>query len=182
MNILIKITEQTVDQETVQTVNARELHAFLEIGKDFSTWIKDRIHQYKFEEGSDFIKTQDLRSPKLGTAKSRAVTAIDYHLTLDMAKELSMVERNEKGRQARRYFIECEKKLKSQSGDYDNDTRFNFPKDWDKMSPTKKAVYIYGPLHMHLVKAFTIAEESRHYKKLVEEAKQVLARSVTKAA
>ncbi len=73
MNILIKITEQTVDQETVQTVNARELHAFLEIGKDFSTWIKDRIHQYKFEEGSDFIKTQDLRSPKLGTAKSRAV-------------------------------------------------------------------------------------------------------------
>ncbi len=50
------------------------------------------------------------------------------------------------------------------------------------MSPTKKAVYIYGPLHMHLVKAFTIAEESRHYKKLVEEAKQVLVRSVTKAA
>lgn len=108
----ISIQQNTIKHETVQTVNARELHAFLEIGKDFSTWIKDRIHQYEFEEGNDFIKTQDLRSPKLGSAKSRAVTAIDYHLTLDMAKELSMVERNEKGKQARRYFIECERRAK----------------------------------------------------------------------
>ncbi|WP_375680514.1 MULTISPECIES: Rha family transcriptional regulator [unclassified Bartonella] len=65
---------------------------------------------------------------------------------------------------------------------YDNDTRFDFPKDWDKMSPTKKAVYIYGPLHMHLVKAFTQVEESKHYKALIKEAKQVLERSVVKAA
>ncbi len=108
----IAIQHNTIKHETVQTVNARELHAFLEIGKDFSTWIKDRIHQYEFEEGNDFIKTQDLRSPKLGSAKSRAVTAIDYHLTLDMAKELAMVERNEKGKQARQYFIECERRAK----------------------------------------------------------------------
>ncbi|PIT67999.1 antA/AntB antirepressor family protein [Bartonella tribocorum] len=182
MNTLIKITEQTIDQEAVQTVNARELHAFMEIGKRFATWITDRINQYTFEEGKDFIKTQDLRFPKLGSAKSRAVTVIEYYLTLDMAKELSMIERNEKGRQARRYFIECEKKLKSQSVDYDRDTRFDFPKDWDKMSPTKKAVYIYGPLHMHLVKAFTLIEESKQYKILIEEAKQVLEKSVIKAA
>ncbi|WP_039761947.1 antA/AntB antirepressor family protein, partial [Bartonella queenslandensis] len=56
MNTLIKITEQTIDQEAVQTVNARELHAFMEIGKRFATWIKDRINQYTFEEGKDFIK------------------------------------------------------------------------------------------------------------------------------
>ncbi|AGF76185.1 antA/AntB antirepressor family protein [Bartonella vinsonii] len=182
MNTLITISEQTIEQETVQTIDARELHIFLEIGKRFATWITDRIRQYKFEEGKDFIKTQDLRFPKLGSTKSRAVTAINYHITLDMAKELSMVERNEKGRQARRYFIECEKKLRSQSVDYDRDTRFDLPKDWDKMSPTKKAVYIYGPLHMHLVKAFTLVEESKRYKTLIEEAKQVLARSVVKAA
>ncbi|UTO29335.1 antA/AntB antirepressor family protein [Bartonella harrusi] len=182
MNTLIKITEQTIDQETVQTVNARELHIFLEIGKRFATWITDRIRQYEFEEGKDFIKTQDLRFPKLGSTKSRAVTAINYLITLDMAKELSMVERNEKGKQARRYFIECEKKLRNQAVDYDNDTRFSFPKDWEKMSPTKKAVYIYGPLHMHLVKAFTLAEESKHYKTLIEEAKRVLANPVAKGA
>ncbi|WP_208438231.1 antA/AntB antirepressor family protein [Bartonella taylorii] len=112
MEKLLAIQHNTIKQETVQTVNARELHAFLEIGKDFSTWIKDRINQYEFEEGNDFIKTQDLRSPKLGSTKSRAVTAIDYHLTLDMAKELSMVERNEKGKQAREYFIACERRAK----------------------------------------------------------------------
>ncbi len=50
------------------------------------------------------------------------------------------------------------------------------------MSPTKKAVYIYGPLHMHLVKAFRLVEESKHYKALIKEAKQVLERSVVKAA
>ncbi|PIT68765.1 antA/AntB antirepressor family protein [Bartonella tribocorum] len=182
MNTLIEIKEQIIDQETVQTVNACELHAFLEIGKDFSTWIKDRIHQYKFEEGSDFIKTQDLRSPKLGSAKSRAVTAIDYHLTLDMAKELSMVERNEKGRQARRYFIECEKKLKSQSIDYDNDTRFDLPSYWEGMSAGEKALYLLGPIHVRLIDAFRVDEENRKYKSLIKEAKRVLARSVTKAA
>lgn len=175
MNTLIKITEQTINQEIIQTVNARELHTFLAVGKRFATWITNRINQYAFEEGKDYILTL----PKIGKRKN--VISKEYHLTLDMAKELSMVERNEKGRQARRYFIECEKKLRSQSVDYE-DTRFAFPKDWDKMSPTKKAVYIYGPLHMHLVKAFTLVEESKHYKTLVKEAKQVLEKSVVKAA
>ncbi|WP_375676487.1 MULTISPECIES: antA/AntB antirepressor family protein, partial [unclassified Bartonella] len=80
MNTLIEIKEKTIDKETVQTVNARDLHAFLEAKRDFSNWIKDRITRYNFIEGQDFVKTQDLRSPKLGSAKSRAVTAIDYHL------------------------------------------------------------------------------------------------------
>ncbi|WP_375702195.1 antA/AntB antirepressor family protein [Bartonella sp. AA89HNZF] len=177
MNTLIKITEQTIDQETVQTVNARELYTFLEVNSNFRDWIKNRIKEYGFLENKDFISfAKNLAKPKGGRPST------EYHITLDMAKELSMVERNEKGRQARRYFIECEKKLKSQSVDYCDDIRFAFPKDWDKMSPTKKAVYIYGPLHMHLVKAFTLVEESKHYKALIKEAKQVLERSVVKAA
>lgn len=112
MNTLIEIKEQTIDQELVQTVNARDLHAFLEAKRDFSNWIKDRITKYNFIEGKDFVKTQDLRSPNLANAKSRAVIAINYYLTLDRAKELSMLENNQKGREARLYFIECERRLK----------------------------------------------------------------------
>ncbi|WP_192871159.1 antA/AntB antirepressor family protein [Bartonella bovis] len=107
MNNLITISEQTVGQETVQTVNACELHAFLEVGKDFSTWIKDRINQYEFVENQDFVC-----SPVLGSKGRGGHNRKEYHLTLDMAKELAMVERNEKGKQARQYFIECERKAK----------------------------------------------------------------------
>ncbi|WP_039760467.1 antA/AntB antirepressor family protein, partial [Bartonella queenslandensis] len=109
MNILIKISEQTIGQEAVQTVNARELHVFLEVKRDFSNWIKDRINKYSFLKNQDYIVLANFGENLQGGRPSK-----EYHLTLDMAKELSMVERNEKGRQARRYFIECEKKLKSQ--------------------------------------------------------------------
>lgn len=115
MQELITLHNVNFDGTEQQTVNARDLHGFLEVGKDFSTWIKDRITQYDFMEGVDFIKTQDLSSPKLGSAKSRVQTKIEYHLSLGMAKELCMVERNEKGKQARQYFIECEKIAKQKS-------------------------------------------------------------------
>lgn len=87
-------------------VDGRELHKFLNIGKDFTTWIKDRIEKYGFTEGEEFspvlVKTSDSGRPRT-----------EYILKLDTAKELAMVENNEQGRNARRYFIEVEKKLKS---------------------------------------------------------------------
>lgn len=84
-------------------VDARELHTRLQIGKDFSTWIKDRIANYGFQEDLDF-------SPILGKSKGLfGRPAIEYHITLDMAKELCMLERSELGQQARRYFIRMEK-------------------------------------------------------------------------
>ncbi len=145
MNILIKITEQTIDQEIVQTVNARELHTFLKVTSRFNDWIINRIKEYGFLENKDFVSfTKNLVKPNAHQENQGVMSfgknlpkpkggrpSIEYHLTLDMAKELSMVERNEKGRQARRYFIECEKKLKSQSVDYDNDTRFDLPSHWE---------------------------------------------------
>ena len=109
---LIPITAASIGGDQQQGVNARDLHEFLEVGKDFSTWIKDRISQFDFVEGADYVKIQDLSSPNLGNPKSRAQVRIEYILTLNMAKELSMVERNEKGKQARQYFIQCEKQLK----------------------------------------------------------------------
>ena len=111
-NEIFQLQTVEIDGTEQQTVNARELHTFLDVGKDFSTWIKDRISQFDFEENVDFVKTQDLSSPISGNAKSRAQVRIEYHITLNMAKELSMVERNAKGKQARQYFIDCERKLK----------------------------------------------------------------------
>ncbi|UNE53372.1 antA/AntB antirepressor family protein [Bartonella machadoae] len=175
MNTLIKISEKVIEQETVQTVDARDLHAFLESKQDFSTWIKKRIIAYSFLEKQDFI-----RFHKKMEANNAIV--IEYHLTLDMAKELSMVERNEKGRQARRYFIECEKKLRNQAVDYNNDTRFDLPSHWEGMNAGEKVLYFLGPIHMRLIDAFRVDEENRQYKALIKEAKQVLARSIVKAA
>lgn len=108
-NELIPITAATIGGENKQTVNAKELHQFLEVGKDFSTWIKDRIVQYQFAEDLDYVK---IDSPKSGNQRGGDRRSIDYYISLDMAKELSMVERNEKGKQARQYFIQCEKQLK----------------------------------------------------------------------
>ncbi|EPB6645301.1 antA/AntB antirepressor family protein [Escherichia coli] len=107
---LIPVFNGTIANETALLCNARDLHAFLEVGKDFSTWIRIRISEYEFTENQDFIllpKTGEQRKGRGGHNRK------DYHLTLDTAKELAMVEHNEKGRQIRRYFIECEKKLRS---------------------------------------------------------------------
>lgn len=111
MNELIKIDSATIGGEEQQTVNARELHAFLEVGKDFSNWIKDRIHKYGFVENVDFVEF----SPKLAKTSSGGRPTIEYYISLPMAKELSMVERNAKGKEARLYFIECERIAKAKT-------------------------------------------------------------------
>ena len=107
MNELISLTQSAINGELQQTVNARELHAFLESKQDFSTWIKNRVEQYDFVENQDFVRLH-----KKMEQVSGAKYLIEYQISLDMAKELAMVERNEKGKQARQYFIECEKKLR----------------------------------------------------------------------
>lgn len=104
---LIPVNQCRVGDDLVQTVNARELHEFLGVGKVFAAWIQDRIQQYEFVDGVDYVVTVS----KTGIRKN--VTQKDYFITLDMAKELSMVERNAKGKQARQYFIQCERVAKS---------------------------------------------------------------------
>lgn len=110
---LVPMYEQQIGGELVQTVNGRELHAFLSIGRDYSNWIKDRIAEYGFVEGLDYLRIKGFDSPNLANQKKRGGDrrSIESFLSLDMAKELSMVERNEQGRQARRYFIDCERRL-----------------------------------------------------------------------
>jgi len=91
-----------------RAVNARHLHAFLESKQDFSTWIKDRIKKYEFVENQDFITAPQI----YGTANGGHSTRTEYALTIGMAKELSMVENNKKGKMARQYFIRCEEVAK----------------------------------------------------------------------
>lgn len=97
---LIKVVE---NEDGRKLVSARELHEFLESKQDFTTWIKSRIEKYEFENGIDFTHHKFMEG---------RVWKHEYVLTVEMAKELSMLENNEKGRQARKYFIACEKKLK----------------------------------------------------------------------
>jgi len=104
------VTDQPIGNGTVPTVDARELHAFLDVKRDFSTWIKDRLQTYGFVQGVDFVSVQP--APQIGGVGSRGLR-LDYALTLDTAKELSMVERTDKGKAARRYFIECERRAKA---------------------------------------------------------------------
>lgn len=88
-----------------QVISARDLHEFLEVKSRFNDWFKNRINKYSFEVNQDFIAI----TKNLVTAQGNHFEEKDYHLSLDMAKELSMIENNEKGRLARKYFIACEK-------------------------------------------------------------------------
>ena len=106
---LIKIAQAEIAGAAVQTVNARDLHAFLEVGTAFKDWIARRIEDFGFTDGIDFCS---FLSESAGGRPAK-----EYALTLDMAKELSMVERNAKGKEARLYFIECERRAKYASGD-----------------------------------------------------------------
>ena len=103
--------EHVETQGSIETVNARDLHEWVGVGRDFSSWIKQRIEKYDFEENRDYVKSSIISSsPDLVSQKQMP---IDYHISISMAKELSMVENNEQGKQARKYFIECEKAMQS---------------------------------------------------------------------
>ena len=94
------------NNDGAQTVLGRDLHAFLEIGKDYSTWFKDMC-QYGFIAGQDF-------TPKSGkTSEAGGRPRIDHTISLEMAKEICMIQRSPLGNQARQYYIECERRARN---------------------------------------------------------------------
>lgn len=101
MNELITITKTTINEEEVNAVNARELWQKLESKQRFADWIKDRLEG--FTEGQDFTVH------KIMKGKDGRFQPIDYIISLDVAKHIAMLERNEQGRLVRQYFIEVEK-------------------------------------------------------------------------
>ena len=102
MNALIKITYGG-DRPTV---SGRELHEFLEVNSNYTTWF-ERMAEYGFTEGADFIPFSE--------ESTGGRPSINHQLTIDMAKEISMIQRNEKGKQARQYFIAVENEYKALS-------------------------------------------------------------------
>ncbi|MGZ8239687.1 MAG: antA/AntB antirepressor family protein [Methylobacter sp.] len=107
---LIPVFTAEIGGVATHVVNGRDLHKFLGVKRDFSTWIKKRIADYQFVENKNYS------IPRLGELENSGLqTKIEYHLTLTMAKELGLVERNEQGRIVRQYFIDCENQLHAQA-------------------------------------------------------------------
>ncbi|MBU2842583.1 antA/AntB antirepressor family protein [Acidithiobacillus thiooxidans] len=112
---LIITGRSEIQGRSVETCNARDLHAFLGIRRDFAHWIRDHIRQFGFIEGQDFVTFSPLDEfdfIKLGNQSGRGGDrrSKEYALTLNMARELCMLSRTPKGKQARLYFIECERR------------------------------------------------------------------------
>lgn len=101
MQELIKIT---TNEEGKQLVSARELHEFLGVRSKYSDWVKNRIKKYEFVENVDYTTVSKILES--------GGKEYEHVITTEMAKELSMVENNDKGSKARKYFIDCEKQLK----------------------------------------------------------------------
>ncbi|WP_461216933.1 ORF6C domain-containing protein [Lactococcus cremoris] len=109
MNQLITITQ---NENNDQVVSGRELHEFLGVKDHYTDWFKDMC-KYGFTENIDFITLNELSEKTEGSRLVKR-NIINHAIKLDMAKEISMIQRNEKGKQARQYFIEIEKELKQQ--------------------------------------------------------------------
>lgn len=108
---LIPVTDRLIGSRQVPTVNARELHEFLETRSKFAEWINRRINEYKFIENQDFVSFSETSEKPQNQENKGGRPTKEYFVTLNMAKELAMVERTDKGREARQYFIACEQKL-----------------------------------------------------------------------
>jgi len=117
--ININVVQKTINDEKKRFVNARELHKWLKSKRQFADWIKDRIEKYDFIENVDYFAvhkivngTKKRADGLLIEAKTGRVIPKDYILTIDMAKEIAMLENNDLGKKIRKYFIKTEDNFK----------------------------------------------------------------------
>lgn len=113
---LVRIVARPIGDEA-NSVDARELHEALGVGRDFSTWMHARIEQLGFVEHVDFAIVEELRSPVSGSAMARPQKVREYILTIDAAKHLALAERTDAGKRVRAYFIEAERRLRNGGAD-----------------------------------------------------------------
>ena len=105
MDILIKIE---VNESLEPMVSGRELHKQLEVQSNYTTWF-DRMKDYGFTENADYV----VCFPNLESEGRGGQNKVDHLIKLDMAKEICMIQRTERGKQARQYFIQVEKDYNS---------------------------------------------------------------------
>ncbi|WP_080743277.1 antA/AntB antirepressor family protein [Gallibacterium anatis] len=142
---LVAVFNGQIANQPVQLCNARDLHQFLEAKTQFGNWISDRISDYGFTENEDYI---------IVTQRTNGRPRKEYHITLDMGKELAMVERNEKGRQVRKYFIECERRAKEL-------TKQQQPLPLAEAEADEEAIRIIANLYHSLNGAYEMGEKIR---------------------
>ena len=111
MTNIIKVTKNEIGNAELNSVNARDIHNYLQVNSKFADWIKRAISKYDFKENIDYTVLKNEK--KLNDGVCRPFT--DYIVTMDMAKELAMLENNPKGKETRKYFINCEKELQKSS-------------------------------------------------------------------
>ncbi|MFH1611049.1 MAG: antA/AntB antirepressor family protein [Patescibacteria group bacterium] len=198
--INIKVIQKDFNGEKRRFVNARELHRWLGVGKFFANWIKDRIEKYGFVENLDYFITiansgnglSTQSKGKIVDAKTGKVLSKDYILTVDMAKELAMVENSEIGKQVRKYFIRVEgdfkkvmqiattdpkiiNQLTTQFFETREETK-DYRKDFTDCIKNFVAVKNYGT-YTDMLYGFLFLEKAKEYRKLLDLAKKDFTRN-----
>jgi phage anti-repressor protein len=198
--INIKVIQKDFNGEKKRFVNARELYKWLGVGRDFSNWIKDRIEKYDFVEDLDYFvaiaKFGDGLKPnkngKIVDTKTGKVVAKEYVLSVDMAKELAMVENSEIGKKVRKYFIRVESEFKkvmkiaaldpkiiNQLANSFSETRTetkDYRKDFTDCIKNFVAVKNYGT-YTDMSYNFLFLEKAKEYRKLLDLAKKDFTRN-----
>lgn len=101
-------------KEVKRVVSARELYEFLGVKTDFTDWCKRNNEYLDFKEDINYTVKYVFPKNRVNSDNRRGRPSVDYFYTVDAAKEISMLQRTKKGREARQYFLECERKLKEQ--------------------------------------------------------------------
>jgi len=198
--INIKVIQKDFDGEKKRFVNARELYRWLGVGRDFSTWIKDRIDKYDFTENLDYFVAFPQfgdglnlqKNGKIINPKTGQILPKEYVLSVDMAKELAMVENSIIGKKVRKYFIRVENDFKkvmqvaaldpkivnqltSQFLETRRETK-NYRKDFTDCVKNFVAVKNYGT-YTDMLYDFLFMERAKEYRKLLDLARKDMTRN-----
>lgn len=198
--INIKVVQKTIDWDKIRFVNSRELYKWLWVKRDFSTWLKDRIQKYDFVENLDYFIYEEkaLQSfPKKGEPSLKQKTngmkrAKDYIISIDMAKELAMVENNEMGKNVRKYFIRVESDFKKVMSIAKENPKFvnqlvsdffetreetkEYRKDFTDSIRDFVEIKNYGS-YTDMIYEFLFLEKTKEYRELLKLAKNDLTRN-----